>query len=210
MVILPNPTLAPRSLRHYGETPFGDPLWRCVYAPSVKKLVGGKFPDGFTGYRARPAYRHIGDYWVLEKWISAFDMTHMSESRYNETYQDPQTKLCAAGPYPSRGVYHYCETLSCTPADTNFDILVALITKAKYNRPQDNMNALMKTMEAKDKADAAERFDRCKELMPAMGIRAANFGGHVKATKSAPMMRSANELGLPTHGPKVQEVNRAI
>src|SRR5580658_8271982 len=123
MVTLPEPTLAPRSLRQYGETPWGAPLWRCVFAPSVKKIVGGKFADGFIGYRARPAYRHIGPYWVLEKWISAQELTGKTESQYNEVFQDAETKLFATGPYPHRGVYHYCETLSCSPDDANFDKL---------------------------------------------------------------------------------------
>jgi hypothetical protein len=203
MVTLPEPTLAPRSLRHYGETPFGEPLWRVVFAPSVKKIVGGTFADGFTGYRARPAYRHIGDFWVLEKWISAFELTGKTESQYGECFKDFETGLFTTGPYPHRGVYHYCETLSCTPEDANFDKLIAWIAKAKYNRPQDNMRALMKTIEQKEKVDAAERFDRMKEVLPAFGIRAASYRGHVKKTKSAPMMKSANELGLPARGPRV-------
>jgi hypothetical protein len=204
MVTLPEPTLAPRSLRQYGETPFGEPLWRCVYAPSVKKIVGGRFADGFTGYRARPAYRHIGNFWVVEKWISAYELTGKTESQYDEVFRDVETGLYPTGPYPHRGTYHYCETLSCPPGDANFDKLIAWIAKAKYNRPQDNMRALKKTIEDKEKADATERFDRMKEVLPAFGIRAANIGGTVKKTKSAPMMKSANELGLPMNGPRVQ------
>jgi hypothetical protein len=210
MVTVPLPTLAPRSLRQYGENPWGEPLWRCVYAPSVKKIVGGRFADGFTGYRARPAYRHIGNFWVLEKWISAFDLTHKTEAQYNAREFDESTKTFPTGPYPHRGIYHYCETLSCTPDDANFDKLIAWIAKGQFNRPQDNMRALMDTMEKKEKAEQDERFDRMKELLPAFGIRAANIGGRVKATKSAPMTRTANELGLPFQGPRVQRVNHAV
>jgi hypothetical protein len=204
MVTVPEPTLAPRSLRQYGENPWGEPLWRCVYAPSVKKIVGGRFADGFVGYRARPAYRHIGKFWVLEKWISAYELTGKSESQYDEVFRDLETGLHPTGPYPHRGAYHYCETLSCSPSDANFDKLVAWITRAKYNRPQDNARALMDTLEKKEQAEQQERFDRMKEILPAYGIRAANIGGMVKKTKSAPMMKSANELGLPINGPRIQ------
>jgi hypothetical protein len=196
-------------MARYGANPYGEPLWRVVYAPSVKKIVGGQFPDGFTGYRARKAYPHLGG-WIVEKWISAFELTQMTESRYNETFMDPRTKLFLTGPYPHRGVYHFCEELSCSPDEANFDKLIAWISKAKYNRPQDNMRALMKTMEEKEKAEQQERFDRMKEVLPAFGIRAANIGGRVKKTKTAPMMLSANELGLPYKGAKVMEVNRAV
>ena len=54
---------------------------------------------------------------------------------------------------------------------------------------------------AKEEAGAqAQRYDQCKELLPAFGIRAASFRDHAKATKSAPLMKSANELGLPLDG----------
>jgi hypothetical protein len=203
MVTLPQPTLAPRSLRQYGENSWGEPLWRCVFAPSVKKIVGGCFADGFLGYRARPAYRHIGAFWVLEKWISALELTGKTESQYNEVFKDAETGLFPTGPYPHRGVYHYCETLSCSPDNANFDKLIAWITKAKYNRPQDNARALMDTIEREEKADENNRLDWAKDKQSAFGIRAANLGGHVKKTKSAPMMKSANELGLPMNGPRV-------
>lgn len=181
-----------------------------AYAPSVKKIVGGEFKDGFKGYRARPAYRGIGDSWILEKWVSALEFTHQTESRYIETERSPITGLFPTGPYPHRGVYCHCETLACAPEDANFGTLIALIMKGKYNHPQDNMRALMKTLDDKEKADQQERFDRCKEMLPAFGVRAASYRSHVKPTKSAPMMKSANELGLPVRGPSVTRVQHAI
>lgn len=180
-----------------------------VYAPSVKKIVGGEFSDGFKGYRARPAYRNIGDSWILEKWVSALEFTNQTEAMYNET-ERLHSGLFPTGPYPHRGVYCHCETLACAPEDANFDKLIALIMKGKYNRPQDNMLALMKSLEDKEKADQQERFDRCKEMLPAFGVRAASYRSHVKPTKSAPMMKSANELGLPVRGPAVTRVKHAI
>ena len=59
---------------------------------------------------------------------------------------------------------------------------------------------MLDSMAKEDAADDAMRYDRCKELLPVAGIRAANIGGMVKRTKSAPLMKSANELGLPTQG----------
>jgi hypothetical protein len=208
MVTVPEPVRW-KSLARYGLTPFGDPVFRVVYAPSVKKIVGGRAKNGRVGYFVRPAYRHLSG-WIIEKWISAFDLTHQTEAQYNATEFDEILKVFPTGPYPHRGVYHFCEELSCHPAQANFDKLTSWIVKAKYNRPQDNMRALMKTMEQKEKAEADERFDRCKELLPAFGIRATSYRNHVKATKSAPIMKSANELGLPVRGPRVQEVRRAV
>ena len=202
MVTVPEPTRW-KSLARYGLNPFHEPVFRCVYAPSVKRIIGGRAASGAIGYFVRPAYRHIGDYWIIEKWLSAFEDCGKTEAQYNELCKDMDTGLFPTGPYPHRGVYNYCETLSHSPADTDFDLLIALIQKGKYNRPQDNAQALMKMMDKKEKADADERFDRMKELLPAFGIRATSYRGHTKKTKSAPIMKSANELGLPRSGPAV-------
>ena len=208
MVTVPEPTRW-KSLARYGLNPFNEPVFRCVYAPSVKRIVGGRAKNGAVGYFVRPAYRHIGDHWIIEKWTSAFEDCGKTEAQYNELCKDFETGLFPTGPYPHRGVYNYCETLSCHPAQANFDKLIAWIAKAKYNRPQDNARALMKTMDEKEKAEADQRFDRMKELLPAFGVRAASYRGHTKKTKSAPMMKSANELGLPRSGPSVLKVNHA-
>lgn len=191
------------SMKRFGVNPHGESLWRVVFAPSVKKIVGGKFADGFTGYRVRPSYQHLGPVWVLEKWISAFQHTQMTEARYEQQYKDLETGLIPTGPYPSRGTYSFCEALNGNPADINFDWIIGYIRKGERNDPAQNAKVLLDNMERQEKADAAERFDRCKEMLPAFGIRATSYRGHVKATKSAPIMKSANELGLPKSGPSV-------
>src|SRR5882757_1458064 len=99
MELNPEPTHYPMPLAEYGKSPFGDNLFRIVYAPSVRKIVGGMFPDGFTGYRSRPAYRHLGDVWVIEKWLSAVEDTGMTESSYDMQYKD-EHGLILTGPYP--------------------------------------------------------------------------------------------------------------
>src|ERR1700744_4313279 len=96
--LIPEPTHYPLSLAKYGLNPYGKPKYRVVFAPSVKMLVGGEFPDGFSGYRARPAYSHVGDAWIIEKWKSANDYTQMSELDYNLKYRDAITGLCLTGP----------------------------------------------------------------------------------------------------------------
>lgn len=197
-------------MARYGVNPYGEPLYRLVYAPSVKKIVGGKFTDGHIGYRARPAYRHIGPHWVIEKWISAVELTRMNEEQYNSAYRDLETGLFPTGPYPSRGVYHYCETLSCNPAEANIDKLVMWLEHAKQVDPAANQRALLESLDKADKADDAHRLDWAKDKNRASGIRAANFGGMVKAQKSYPMEKSAKDLGLPSRGPRVMETNHAI
>lgn len=197
----------PSVMKRFGENPYGGPLFRIVFAPSVKMLCGGEPTNpeaegyGVPGYYVRPAYRHIGAKWIMEKWISAFDHTMMTEEQYNLKFRDPYTGLILTGPYPSRGVYFECHTFDfLSPGDCNIETIAALVKKAKMNDPAANARAMRQTREAEEKADQQNRFDKIKDLMPVAGIRAANIGGHVKATKSAPTPKTANELGLPIRG----------
>lgn len=206
---VPEPTHFPRAMARFGLNPFDEPKFRIVFAPSVKTLVGGQFADGFCGYRARPAYRNIGNKWIVEKWISAYDHTKMTPEAYELRFRDPQNGLCITGPYPTRGAWNWCHTFDQTdPVNENIDQLIGLLIKAERNDPRDNQRAILDTMAREEKADEAQRYDRCKELLPAFGIRAANLGGRVKATKSAPLMKSANELGLPTQGFSVMDTRK--
>jgi hypothetical protein len=80
------------------------------------------------------------------------------------------------------------------------DSLIELLNKANTNDPAKVRQAIIDHHAAKEAQDDAMRYDRVKDMMPAFGMRAANLGGHVKATKSAPILKSANELGLPVRG----------
>jgi len=198
---IPEPQHWPMPMARFGLTPYGSPLFRIVFAPSVKMLCGGEFADGFTGYRVRPAYRHIGAKWIMEKWISGWDHTLMTEDDYNLKFRDPFTGLIVTGPYPSRGVYFQCHTFEYSnPGDGGIDVIAALVQKAKTNDPVANARAIRASREEQEKQDQQNRYDKIKDLMPVAGIRAASIGGHVKATKSAPTPKTANELGLPIRG----------
>lgn len=205
---IPEPSHFPMPMQRYGVNPYGESVYRVVFAPSVKKLVGGEFKDGFKGYRVRPAYRQLGPVWVLERWISGQRHTGMTETKYNEQFTDPSTGLISTGPYPQRGIYVLAEVLNGSPADMNFDWIIGYINKAHRNDPAANQRAILEDLKKQEQLDAQMRFDRCKEALPAFGIRAASYRGHVKATKSAPLMKSANELGLPVRGPSVFKENR--
>lgn len=179
-----------------------DPLFRIVWAPSVMNLVGGEFEDGFTGYRARPSYRHVGEAWILEKWISAFDHTKMDEATYNATWKHPDNGLCLTGPYPRNGTYFFCHKFDGVRLNINIALLVALIKKAKLNSHAANQRAILDMREAEEKADFQKRYDKVKDLQSVGGIRPANIGGRVKRQKSMGPLRSAQSLGLPTRGIK--------
>jgi hypothetical protein len=191
----------------YGTIPGRvDPLFRIVFAPTVHTLVGGEFtnPDTgsveFTGYQARPIYEYVGDKWVMEKWVSAFEFTKQTEMEYRAQWEDPITHLCLTGPYPRNGAYQIVHVFSKPEMIGAAGIVAALVNKAKFNSKAAN-RAAIEHAQAKAKQDRFQNnFDRMRDKERVAGIRPANIGGRVKALKSFPELQDARALGLPTRG----------
>jgi hypothetical protein len=197
-------------MKVYGTIPGRDePLFRIVYAPSVRALMGGEFTNPetgaveFTGYQARPLYDHIGDKWIMEKWASAFDYTKQTEAEYYAQWKD-QHGLCLTGPYPRNGAYQWVWTFNKPEQIGAAGIVAALVNKARFNSQAANEAALRDAQKAAKKARFQQNFDRMKDANRAFGIRAANIGGRVKAQKSFPELQPASKFGLPERG------NRAL
>ena len=198
---VPEPQHWPLSMKPYGQNAYGDNLFRIVFAPSVKRLVGGSFEDGYVGYKVRPMYRDIGDRWIMEKWLSAFEHTRMTEEEYNLKFRDPMTGLFLTGPYPSRGTYFECHTFeSASPGHANIGKLVAWIQMGRNNTAAANAAAIRESYKKAEDEQQRIAYDRVREANSAFGIRAANLGGHIKKTKTIPTLLTANELGLPLKG----------
>ena len=92
----------------FGMNPHRQPMWRIVFSDSVKRLIGGKWPDGKEEYRLAKVYIGPGakGKWVLESWISAFEHTGCTPQEYAIKFQ---ANGCAATiqnePYPYDGTY---------------------------------------------------------------------------------------------------------
>lgn len=205
---VPEPTHWPMMpMKVYGTIPGRDePLFRIVFASSVLSLVGGEFtnPDTgsveFVGYQPRPLYSHIGDKWILEKWVSAKEFTKQTETEYYAQWKD-QHGLCLTGPYPVNGAYQWVWTFNKPEQIGAAGIVAALVNKAKFNSQASNQAALKDAQKAAKKAKFAQNFDKMKDSQRAFGIRAANLGGRVKAQKSFRELQ-APPSHLPTRGAK--------
>lgn len=203
---IPEPRHWPlQPMKQFGTIPGReDNLFRLVWAPSVKGLVGGKFRDGFTGYKVRPSYRAVGDSWILEKWISAAECTQQTEASYNADPRniDFETGLYKTGPYPRNGTYYLCYAFpKGERPNINIYLLTSLIKKAKLNSSAMNRKAILEATAKEEAADDARRFEQVKDLQSVGGIRPANIGGMIKKQKSMPPLQDARKFGLPTHGP---------
>ena len=205
---IPEPRHWPlRSMAEFGKIPGREEnLFRIVWAPSVKTLIGGQFSDGFVGYKVRPAYRVLHDVWVLEKWISAAECTHQTEAAYNADprNRDFATNLYKTGPYPKNGTYFLCHAFPGETPDININLLVSLIKKAKLNSATENARAIQETVEKEDRADDVRRFEQVKDAQSAFGVKpfSSLTGVHSQAKSTpTPKLVPVEQMRLPTHGP---------
>lgn len=202
---VPSPNAYPTSMVRYGLNPHSEPMFRVVYAPSVKKLIFGTNGKGETGAHCRMAYRQIGAKWIMEKWLSGYEATRMTPKEYEDFGpRDPQSGMLIEGPYPSKGVYHHCWTFD---GDTlhggmegAIDKIVALINHGA-KRSFSEIKAANKELDAKEEKRAAdERFLRVRETESCFGIRPASVPGgpRVGNLKSLRNPITADKTGLPT------------
>lgn len=199
---VPEPSYWPISLKKYGTNPAGKPVYRIVFAPTVQKLIFGTNGKGETGAHVRPAYRHLGPVWIMEKWISGQQATQMTPSEYERMGpRDPQSGMLIEGPYPYNGVYHHCWTFDAEGI-VGVEQIIGLIKKGE-GRSLAEIQAKNKELDEKEeKRQAEERFMRVRETEPLYGTRAASFAGQPKAANHKTFRNpiTANELargGMP-------------
>jgi hypothetical protein len=192
---IPDPRHVPMGRARFGLNSFQENLWRIVFAPSVHTMIGGKWPDGAVEYRLRPKYRDLGDVWVLEKWISAFEDSGMTETTYNWLMADSTTGLLPSGPYPHRGVYHHVHTFEAVaPGDCNLEWLVGIIAKAKTNDPAAVKQAIDEHYAKEQRARHQLGIDKLVENRPAFGMRPTSLPGGVHSVKSFRFDVAAEDL----------------
>ena len=98
----------PAPMERFGLNPHGAPMWRIVYTDSVKRLIGGRWPDGKEEYRLARVYTGPSSKgkWVLESWISAFEHTGCTAEEYRIKFQAPNCVTTIQNePYPYEGTY---------------------------------------------------------------------------------------------------------
>lgn len=92
-------TFHPLDLSEHGRTPTGAAMYRIVWADSRIDKV--KFEGHFHEI---PRYEAAEGKWVMEKWLSAYDLTKMTPLQYQELLTS-QVFGSAEMPYPTDGDY---------------------------------------------------------------------------------------------------------
>lgn len=184
----------------FGLNPYGQPLYRIVFAPSRRNLVGGV--DG-QEYRWVPTYRLLGDVWVMERWVDPFEFSQMSREQWDR-------EMVILGPYPDRGEYTHAHTFETgTPDDASLEKLVMWIEEGRKRPYVEKLLAIKEAYEKEDLAVASEKDAIIQDAMSAWldtpfesMAPGAKSGITGRGSKTAKLMKTAEELGLPTEGGK--------
>lgn len=104
------------SMAHYGENPYGEPLYRVIFSDSRTDLQGGKWPDGTCEYREVFRYPGVKHKWILEVWKSPIESAGTPQ-HYELEQWDAESHLLSNGPYPHRGEYWLCHEFIGEPTE---------------------------------------------------------------------------------------------
>lgn len=188
--------LYPMPMSRFGKNPYGENLYRIVLASSRKSLVFGKWNEAGTP-RAKycATYPQIpAEEWILEKWLSAFEFAGVTLQQWND---DPG--LLSLGPYPSSGTYQMCGNTGFHPEQVNIEKLIQLVDAGSKYSWAEKLTACRNQATKEEIERSCLRDAIIRDALPAFGH--APFSqvstGRGGAGKTSPVLRSANELGLP-------------
>jgi hypothetical protein len=183
-------------MARFGKNGYGDNLYRIVLAESRRMLIVGGIAQWGPCYpQAKDWFRDYGTQWVLEKWVSAFRFTGMTASQWNR-----DSNNLILGPYPDRGEYIMCGNLPILPEVTNIDKLIAMVDAGSSYSWSEKLEACKKKQEYADAMAKSTREAIIRECLPTFGTTPMVGHGGARGTKTSPILRSANELGLPLGG----------
>lgn len=192
-------------MKRFGLNPYGEPRYRIVFAPSRRYLVVGEWPDGSVCAAWVPKYKGLisetltdgrpnvhSNVWIMERWIPAEEYHRPGKADWDLNCQ-------SLGPWPERGEYELCYVFfPGAPSEVSIEYRIKLI-EASRNVPFSETLAWHKNDAQKERQNVREQAkDMIRNRLPAYGHESF-VGGHVhRSSKTAPIIRTAEELGLPT------------
>ncbi len=195
----------PLSLERFGKNPYGGALYRIVFAPSRRYLVCGEWPDGSNKasyarkYPQLCAHRENGtevgiDHWIMERWLPAEEYAKCSKEYWDR-------ELLILGPWPAQGEYELCHVFeACGPSDAALDVLVAAIEEGRRRSFWEKRVFHQEEADREKKAISDQQEAMIRNWLPAFGSAPMIGRGGGRGTKTVPIVRTAEELGLPTQG----------
>ena len=171
-----NLSLYPIPMERFGKNPYGENLWRVVWAPSRRVLAGDD-----SGFHWVHAYRQAGPVWILEKWVDPFTFCQMTREKWDR-------EMLVLGPYPSRGEYIQAHIFGVSVADANLDKLIAWIDAGRQRSYAEHLTAAREEYAAEEAEASAQRQAIIRNALPAFGTSpvAGYGGGSGTKTRSLP------------------------
>jgi hypothetical protein len=187
----------PLPMARFGLNPFGENLYRIVLASSRRHLVGGSWRGSGCGYHWVPKYRTVKAAWILERWRSAWDFTRMTRTQWDCNMVDPISGWLLLGPYPSRGEYDLAWEFDKGVDADNIDQVIAAAEKAHNERTFEDVRQAHKAEYEQEERDVRrESRAEIRDCVTAFGNAPMSARGHGRGSKTAPILRSAEQLGL--------------
>jgi hypothetical protein len=156
----------PMPMSRFGATPSGGNLWRIVFADSVTRLIGGRWPDGKEEYRQARAYAETGvKGWVLESWQSAMEHTLCTAEEYTIRFQQKDCKTTIQHePYPYDGVYIMRHVFEGEPAGV--DLLIAKANSERHMGFYERRRLRVEASEYREKNTRESERYRLRDAQP--------------------------------------------
>lgn len=160
-------------MARFGLNPWGEPLYRIVFAPSVRQLAVLRDNPRYV-----KKYPGLGNQWLMEAW----QMPTESKANWD--------RVCSVlGPYPSRGFYDHCHTFeACSPTDANIEKLVEWIQMSRKTSFQDVRDACQGEYDREKENTRRMARDQIEDALPAfldapLSARGGNRGSKTRDFK---------------------------
>jgi len=184
----------------FGVTPYGENLYRVVFAASRRSCIFGTWPDGRTEARYEPRYAELENVWILERWLPAAEYARCDRETWDRT-------LSILGPYPERGEYELAHVFeACGPVDANLEKLISWIEESRKRSYSENRTALKKHYEDERAGVRSVQDAMIRNSMSAfLDAPMSGYKGG-RGSKTQPIVKTAEELGLPSGDNKFMQL----
>lgn len=188
----------PLPMRRFGSNPYGEALYRIVFAPTRRYLVCGEWPDGSNKASYARKYPEVGDQWIMERWLPAAEYAKCTKDFWDR-------ELLILGPWPERGEYEVCHVFETgAPDEVGLEKLIAMIEEGRKRSYFEKRTFHREDAEREAKSISNQQDAMIRNWLPAFGSAPMVGHGGGRGSKTMPIVKSAEELGLPTSGGQVR------
>ena len=136
-------------------------------------------------------HKSVGNVWIMERWLPAAEYAKCTREAWDRA-------LLNLGPYPDRGEYEVCHVFeACGPTDANIEKLVKWVEASREVRAYDTKVWHQNDAEREKKETQTLAQDMIRNKLPAYGGRAIASSRVARSFKTRPILKTAEELGLP-------------